>query len=36
MLYGVSELINGVRWRKYSRMQQQKEQVLIEREDEEI
>ena len=36
MLYGVSELINGVRWRKYSRMQQQKEQVLIERGDEEI
>ena len=30
MLYGVSELVNGVRWRKYSRMQQQKASETIE------
>lgn len=30
MLYGVSELVNGVRWRKYDRMNRQKPQEQIE------
>ncbi|MCD8318591.1 MAG: DUF308 domain-containing protein, partial [Paraprevotella sp.] len=30
ILYGIAELVNGVRWRKYSRMQQRAMQVLLE------